>query len=187
MGKLSKIIDNLQDPALQAVGYMAGMGIQRGINKIWETDGVNGLLGDDTAVDFKRWVTPIATCFIGIAVSNYASSDSALKPIGDGIAVNGAVTVGKEILFGKPEMAGLSGGLLGGLMGDDDLDLVDLDDDDDDDYAPTAKTVTPSATQPALPSQTAGFGRTLPSGRAKMVSPETVLGLGASTSELVVL
>lgn len=182
MGKLSKMLDNLQDPALNAVGYFTGMGIQKGINKIWETDGINGLLGDETSVDFKRWVTPFATCFIGIAISNYVSSDSVLKPIGDGIAVNGAVTVGKEILFGKTEMAGLSGGLLGGIMGDDDLDLVDLDDDDDD-YAPTANT----ASKPQAALTASGIGKTLAPGRASVpVSAETVLGLDG-TKELVVL
>ncbi len=163
MSKMNNLLDTAYSPALQAGGFMLGLVGQRGINKMLETDTMQGLLGNETATDFKRFVTPLLTCAIGIGVSNYVSSDSPMKEIANGFTVSGAVNVGMELLFKRNLMADLGGGFLGNLLGaDDDLDLIGYDDDDDiegiegeddDDIEPAA-----------LPAP--GVGYTLPSQRA---------------------
>lgn len=172
MSKISKLLDSATSPALQAVGFMAGMAGQRGINKIFETDAFQGFLGNETATDFKRFVTPITMVLIGVGVSNYVSDDSAIKDIANGAAVSGAVNIGMELLFNKNLMAGLDGGILGDIMGDDDLDLIagdDYDDDDDDDDTAPAPRAIPAA----------GVGYQLPTGRAALPQQSNIMGIGA--------
>ncbi len=128
MNKLSNITDSLIPAGLQASGFMLGIVGQRAINKVLESDMVSGFLGDETTVTFKRYISPLVMCGVGILVSNNASYDSPLKEIGNGAAVSGAVNVGMELLYKKNLLSGLGNGILGNLLGaDDDLDIEDID------------------------------------------------------------
>ncbi len=167
MSKINNLLDTAYSPALQAGGFMLGLVGQRGINRILETDTMQGLLGNETATDFKRFVTPLLTCVIGIGVSNYVSNDSPIKELANGFTVSGAVNVGMELLFKKNLMCDLGGGLLGNLLGaDDDLDLYDYDniegEIDDDDNEPAA-----------LPSP--GVGYSLPAAKAQVTRSSAMI------------
>lgn len=167
MSKMNSLLDAAYSPALQAGGFMLGLVGQRGINRMLETDTMQGLLGNETATDFKRFLTPILTCAIGIGVSNYVSNDSPVKEIANGFAVSGAVNVGMELLFKRNLMADLGGGFLGGLLGaDDDLDLIGYDDDDDIEGFEGEEEEEISAALPAP-----GVGYSLPAGRAAVARP----------------
>ena len=132
MSKIDNLLETATSPALQAVGFMGGMVVQRGVNKLFETDTVSGFLGEETTTDFKRFLTPLIVTATGIVISNNCAYDSPLKDIANGMTVSGAVNVGMELLYKKNLMSNLGGGLLGGLMGDDDLDLFELEREADD-------------------------------------------------------
>lgn len=167
--KFDNLIDTATPVAMQGCGFMLGLAGHRGINRLLETDTMQGLLGNDTATSFKRFVTPIIVTGIGIAVSNYVAPDSLIKDVANGFAVSGAVNVGMELFFNTNLMVDKGNGIIGNLLGgDDDLDYFEgYEDVDDNDEAKPS---------PALP-PVSGV-RSLPPGKANMsaIQPSMIAG-----------
>lgn len=172
MSKLDKIIDKATPMALKVVGFGGGAMINRALNKALETNTVQGLLGEDTAVDFKKYLTPIATMAIGLVISNSVDDDSPISDIAEGAAFFGAVNLGSEITCKKDLLSGMGNGIIGSFIGeDDDLDIAALDagndvelegdDDDDDDMSGLGEDEDEDVN---------GFGRQLPTGTAELPS-----------------
>lgn len=169
MSTVSKIVDTATPIALNVVGMAAGVLEHRGINRILETEAVQGFLGNETATDVKRYFTPALVAATGFIISNSVPSTSPVKDIANGMAACGLANLGSELLFGKNVMAGLGNGFLGDIMGDDDLDLIA---EENLDYEPE---------------ETNEMGRTLPSGSAKVAIPEASNIMGINNKELVIL
>lgn len=131
---ISNVVGGIKNPAIVSGGILIGVGIQKGINAVLNTEPVQNGLGSDTALALKNYASPLITTALGVIVS-MSSDDDTLKKLATGVAISGPLNIGMQWLWNKNLLSNLNGGMLGFLGGDDDLDtdFEGIDDDDDDD------------------------------------------------------
>lgn len=124
---IGKIVSNLKNPAIVAGGFMIGMATQKAINKMLNSETVVNGLGAEAASTLRDYASPLITSVIGVSVSIMSESDL-VKKLSTGVAISGAVGVGMKAVWGKNLLDGTVSGLLGSIMGDD--EILGVDDDD---------------------------------------------------------
>ena len=130
---VNTVVKESKTPAVIGVGVLLGFMAQKAVNKAIGYTGTNGLglIGDDTATNLKKYISPALVTGLGVAI-NLGSKDELVKNLGAGMAISGPVNVGMQLLWNKNPLSGLEG-FLGGLI-DDDEDLDGYDDEDLDGY-----------------------------------------------------
>ena len=111
-----------------AAGAVGSIFVQKFINKMLSTPTVVNGLGAGTVRSLKNYAVPVATSVIGIGI-NLGCKNETCKLVGAGICVGGMVNIASQFLWGKNLLNGLNGGIMGSLLGDDDLDGLEGDDD----------------------------------------------------------
>lgn len=127
---VNTVVKESKTPAVIGAGVLLGFMAQKAVNKAIGYTGTSGLglLGDETATNLKKYISPALVTGLGVAI-NLGSKDELVKNLGAGMAISGPVNVGMQILWNKNPLSGLDG-FLGGLI-DDDEDLDGYDDEDD--------------------------------------------------------
>lgn len=128
---ISNVIGGIKNPAIVSGGIMLGIGIQKGINALLNTETAQNGLGSDTALALKNYASPLITTALGVCIS-MSSDDDTLKKLATGVAISGPLNVGMQMFWDKNLLAGLNDGLLGFLGGDEDFDDVYVEDPDPD-------------------------------------------------------
>ena len=130
---VNTVVRESKTPAVIGAGVMLGFMAQKAVNRMVGSETVKGLLGDETATNLKKYISPALVTAAGVAI-NMSSKDELVKNLAAGMAISGPVNVGMQILWKKNPLSGLDGFLSGILDGDDDLDGTDddLGDPDDD-------------------------------------------------------
>ncbi len=137
---VSNIVSKAKSDALPlGCGFLGGVVLQKAVNKVFNSEKVVNGLGAETATGLKNYATPLIVTAVGVGL-NLASKDDFMKKLGTGVAVSGVANVGMQFFWKKNLLSGLSGGMLGDLLGTDaDLDAEDgfsgNDDDDPDGFS----------------------------------------------------
>lgn len=138
---VENVLKGAKTPALYAGGFMLGIIAQKAINRMLNTETVVNGLGADTVLDLKNYATPLITTALGVGIGIVAD-DEVIKKLSTGVATSGAANCMMQFFWKKNLLSGLSGGMLGEILGtDEDIDeqdgFGDIDDDldgiDDDD------------------------------------------------------
>ncbi|MCR4559734.1 MAG: hypothetical protein K5685_06610 [Bacteroidales bacterium] len=142
---VNTVVKESRTPAVIGAGVLLGFMAQKAVNRAIGSEAVSGLLGENTATNLKKYISPALVTGVGVAI-NLSSKDELIKNLGAGMAISGPVNVGMQILWNKNPLSGLDG-FLGSLLDDpEDLDgyeeedlgdneeedLGDNDDDEDD-------------------------------------------------------
>lgn len=122
------VVKESKTPAVIGVGVLLGFMAQKAVNRGIGLAGMSGLLGDETATNLKKYISPALVTAAGVAI-NLSSKDELVKNLGAGMAISGPVNIGMQVLWNKNPLSGLDG-FLSGIL-DDDEDLDGYDDEDD--------------------------------------------------------
>ncbi|MBQ3658326.1 MAG: hypothetical protein II956_16030 [Bacteroidales bacterium] len=125
---VNNVVKESKTPAVIGVGVLLGFMAQKVVNKAIGYAGTSGLMGETTATNLKKYVSPAIVTGVGVAI-NLSSKDELVKNLGAGMAISGPVNIGMQVLWNKNPLSGLDG-FLGSLL-DDPEDLDGYDDEDD--------------------------------------------------------
>lgn len=118
---ISSVLNGAKNPAIVSGGILLGVGIQKGINAVLNTDMVQEGIGSDNALALKNYASPAITSALGIIVAMNCEDDTICK-LATGVAISGTLNVGMQLFTGKPLLAGTNGGIMGFLGDDPDYD-----------------------------------------------------------------
>lgn len=124
---ISSVLNGAKNPAIVSGGILLGVGIQKGINAVLNTDMVQEGIGSDNALALKNYASPAITSALGIIVAMNCEDDLICK-LATGVAISGTLNVGMQLFTGKPLLAGTNGGIMGFLGDDPDYDYEVVDD-----------------------------------------------------------